>query len=139
MSAITREQLAGYLDDTLSDHESALIEQALRASEALRGQLRALMLELDRGEHSLGAIWRRRRLTCPTREQIGSFLLQVLEPDLQDYVDFHLHTIGCSYCLANLADLRARQQEPPVQVQQRRKRIFESSAGLLTGQRRNKG
>ena len=136
MSTITREQLAGYLEDTLSDPESALIEQALRDSEPLRGQLRALMLEMDRGEHSLGAVWRRRRLTCPSREQLGSFLLQVVEPDLQDYLDFHLHTIGCSYCLANLADLQARQQEPPVQVQQRRNRIFESSAGLLSAQRR---
>jgi hypothetical protein len=136
MSGITPEQLAGYLDDTLSDSDSARVEQALRESEALRGQLRALMRDTDRGEHSLGAVWRRRRLTCPTREQVGSFLLQVLEPDLQDYVDFHLHTIGCSFCLANLADLRARQQEPPVQVQQRRKRIYESSAGLLNPQRR---
>src|SRR5436305_14613682 len=131
MNTITCEQLAGYLDDTLSDHESALVEQALRESEPLRGQLRALMLEMDRGEHSLGAVWRRKRLTCPSREQIGSYLLQLLEPDLQEYVDFPLHTIGCSYCLANLADLRARQQEPAVQTQQRRKRIFESSAGLL--------
>src|SRR6058998_2549661 len=106
--SITREQLAGYLDDTLSDQESAQIEQALRTSDALRGELRALMLEMDRGEHSLGAVWRR-RLTCPSREQIGSFLLQVLEPELQDYIAFHLHTIGCSYCLANLADLQARQ------------------------------
>jgi hypothetical protein len=137
MSAITREQLAGYLDDTLSDHESAQIEQALRESEPLRQQLRALMLETDRGEHSLGAVWRRKRLTCPTREQIGSFLLQVLDPGLQEYLDFHLRTIGCSYCLANLADLQ-RQQEPPAQVQQRRRRIFESSAGLLTVSRRQK-
>src|SRR4051794_4587257 len=124
MSTITREQLAGYLDDTLSDHDSAQLEQALRASEPLRAQLRALMAETDRGEHSLGAVWRRQRLTCPSREQIGSFLLQVLDPELQDYVDFHLHTIGCSYCLANLADLQARQQEPPVKAQQRRHRIF---------------
>ncbi len=135
MSIITREQLAGYLDDTLSDHESAVIEQALRESEPLRQQLRVLMREMDRGEHSLGAVWRRKRLTCPTREQVGSFLLQVLDPGLQDYIDFHLHTIGCSFCLANLADLQ-RQQEPPAQAQQRRRRIFESSAGLVSVARR---
>jgi hypothetical protein len=131
MAPITREQLAGYLDDALSDAETAHIEQSLRQSETLRGQLRTLMRERDRGEHSIGAIWRRHRLTCPTREQLGSFLLQVLEADLQDYLDFHLHTLGCSYCLANLADLKAMQAEPPTRVTQRRRRFFESSAGFL--------
>jgi hypothetical protein len=91
------------------------------------------MQERDRGEHSLGAIWRRSRLTCPSREQLGSYLLQVLDPDLQDYLEFHLRTVGCSYCLANLADLQALQKEPPPKVRERRRRFFESSAGLLPG------
>jgi hypothetical protein len=130
MTDITREQLSGYLDDALSDTESAQVEQALRQSEPLRRQLRVLMLERDRGEHSIGAIWRRKRLTCPTREQLGSYLLGVLELDHQDYLDFHLYTIGCAYCLANLADLRGQQEAVP-QVQERRRRYFESSAGLL--------
>ncbi|MCI0464011.1 MAG: hypothetical protein L0Z62_44320 [Gemmataceae bacterium] len=136
MAEISREQLSGYLDDALSDSESAHVEQALRQSDALRRQLRGLMLERDRGEHSLGAIWRRKRLTCPTREQLGSYLLSVLEPEHQDYLDFHLYTIGCSYCLANLADLRSQQQEKTPQVQERRRRYFESSAGLLPCQQK---
>ncbi len=131
MPEITRELLSGYLDDALNDAESARVEQALRQSDTLRRQLRGLMLERDRGEHSIGAIWRRQRLTCPTREQLGSYLLGVLEPEHQDYLDFHLHTIGCAYCLANLTDLRGRQQEAVPQVQRRRRRYFESSAGLL--------
>jgi hypothetical protein len=131
MVNVTREQLAGYLDDALGDSETAQIEQALRQSEPLRRQLRVLMQERDRGEHSLGAIWRRQRLTCPTREQLGSYLLQVLEPGHQEYIDFHLKTINCSYCLANLADLTALQEEPAKTVRERRRRIFESSAGLL--------
>ncbi len=131
MADVTREQLEGYLDDALGDAESARVEQALRQSDVLRRQLRALMVERDRGEHSIGAIWRRRRLTCPTREQLGTYLLGVHEPDYQDYLDFHLHTIGCAYCLANFADLRAQQQEAVPQVRERRRRYFESSAGLL--------
>jgi hypothetical protein len=130
MANITREQLSGYLEDALSDTESAQVEQALRQSDALRRQLRSLMLERDRGEHSIGAIWRRKRLTCPTREQLGSYLLGVLEPDYQDYLDFHLYTIGCAYCLANLTDLRGQQEAAP-RAQERRRRYFESSAGLL--------
>jgi DNA-binding phage protein len=131
MLNLTREQLAAYLDDALAESETAHIEQALRQSEPLRKQLRGLMLERDRGEHSIGAIWRRQRLTCPTREQLGSFLLQVLEPEQQDYIEFHLRTIGCSYCLANLADLQALQAEPAKKVRARRRRYFESSAGFL--------
>ena len=131
MADVTRELLEGYLDDALSEAETARVEQALRQSEPLQRQLRVVMQERDRGDHSIGSIWRRQRLTCPTREQLGSYLLQVLEPDHQDYLDFHLHTIGCSYCLANLADLQALQAEPAATVQKRRRRFFESSAGFL--------
>jgi hypothetical protein len=135
MSAITTELLAGYLDDALDEKETARIEQELRRSEPLRLQLRQLMQERDRGEHSIGAIWRRQRLSCPSREQLGSYLLRALDDDLYDYLEFHLQTIGCAFCLANLADLQAQQREASAQVQQRRRRYFQSSAGLLNKKR----
>ena len=131
MAKITRELLHGYLDDALSDAEIAHVEQSLRESEALRRLLRVVIQERDRGEHSVGAIWRRQRLSCPSREQLGSYLLQVLEPPLLDYIDFHLRTIACPYCLANLADLQSLQKEPPPKTQERRRKFFESSAGYL--------
>ena len=133
---IPRETLSAYLDDALSDEETAQVEQALRQSDTLRRQLRGLMQERDRGEHSVGAVWRRERLSCPTREQLGSFLLGVLETEPHQYVEFHLRTIGCAFCRANLADLEAQQQETAPQVQQRRQRVFTSSAGLLKGKNR---
>jgi len=128
---ITREMLAGYLDDALGETEIAKIEKELRSSEPLRKQLKQLMQDRDRGEHSVGAIWRRHRLSCPPREQLGSYQLGVLEDAVQDYIKFHLHTIGCAYCLANLADMQAQQQDGDGQIKKRRKRYFESSAGLL--------
>lgn len=131
MIPITRELLAAYLDDALSEAETAQVEHALRQSESLRKQVAALRQELDRGDHSVGAIWRRERLSCPAREQLGSYLLGVLEPDVQEYVSFHLETIACPFCRANLDDLKARQAETPPQKQKRQKRFFESSAGLL--------
>jgi hypothetical protein len=132
MSEITRERLHAYLDDALSDAETAQVEQALRESEALRQRLRQAMQERDRGDHSLGAVWRRERLTCPSREQLGSYLLQVLDDRDQDYFAFHLKTVGCPFCLANLADLEAMQQEP-AQARERRRRYFHSSANYLQG------
>lgn len=129
---ITRELLASYLDDALSEAETARVEQALRQAEPLCRELRQLMAERDRGEHSVGAIWRRQRLTCLARDELGSYLLGVLEADRHDYVEFHLQTIGCAYCLANLTDLKTQQQNNAApQTQQRRRRYFESSAGLL--------
>jgi hypothetical protein len=132
MTKITRELLAGYLEDGLNDAETATIEQELRRSEPLRRLLRTLIQENDRGEHSIGAIWRRQRLSCPTREQLGASLLGALDPEVQDYVDFHLQTIACAYCSANLADLQQKNQDSAPKAQQRRKRYFESSAGLLS-------
>jgi DNA-binding phage protein len=131
MANITRELLHGYLDDALSEGETAQVEKALRESEGLRHLLRAILRERDRGEHSVGAIWRRQRLSCPTREQLGSYLLQALDEGLQEYIAFHLETIACPFCLANLADLQALQREPAPKARERRRRIFESSAGYL--------
>jgi hypothetical protein len=130
MAQPSREQLIAYLDDALSDAETAGIERQLRDSEPLRERLREVMAERDRGEHSLGAIWRRDRLTCPTREQLGSYLLEVLEPDLQDYVAFHLDQVECPYCQANLTDLKD-QADAQRHGTARRKRYFQSSAGML--------
>lgn len=138
MTQFTRVQLHAYLDDTLNDTETAQVEQALRESKQLRDQLRSLMEERERGEHSIGAIWRRHRLSCPTRDQLGSYLLQVLDKDLQDYIHFHLHSIACPYCLANLTDLQSLRQEPAPQTQERRKRFFDSSAGYLQAARDTK-
>src|SRR5262249_10539825 len=133
MSEVTAAQLHAFLDEALSEAEMARVEQALRDSDALRQALRQALQERDRGEHSLGAVWRPERLTCPTREQLGSYLLQTLDDGEQDYVDFHLATIGCPFCVANLADLQQRQQEAAPETRQRRRRFFETSAGLLGG------
>lgn len=131
MSEITREHLHAYLDDALAEAETARVEQALRSSEALRQSLRKAMLERDRGEHSLGAVWRRERLTCPSRETLGSLLLEVLDEGEQDYLRFHIETVGCPFCVANLLDLQNAQQEPAPRAKERRKRFFQVSAGYL--------
>lgn len=128
MSDVTREQLHAYLDDALSEAENARVEQALRDSEPLRRALKLALQERDRGEHSLGAIWRSERVTCPDREKLRSYLLQVLDDGEQDYLRFHLDTVGCPFCQANLADLQSAQ---PADARERRQRIFQTSAGLL--------
>jgi hypothetical protein len=134
MSDISREQLHAFLDDALSEVETARIERTLRDSADLQQRLRQVIQERDRGEHSIGAIWRRQRLSCPSREQLGSYLLGVLEPNHLEYIRFHLDTIGCAYCQANLADLEAQQRDSPGASKERRQRFFQSSADFIPKQ-----
>ena len=133
---ITLEDLHGYLDEALSDDASSRVETALRSSPQLRAALSRLIEDRDRGEHSIGAVWRRHRLTCPTREELGNLLLGVLDDDYKAYIEFHLKTIACGYCQANLMDLQERQKESKGQVQQRRQKMFASSAGYLPSRKR---
>ena len=91
----------------------------------------AINARRDSGLHSLGEIWRRHHLSCPTREQLGSFLLGVLADDQAGFVTFHLELSGCRTCLANLDDLKNRQTDEPTAVDTRRKKYFQSSAGHL--------
>jgi len=130
MEEITREQLHAYIDDALGDAELARIEQVLRSSEAMRDRLRVVREERDRGEHSLGAIWRRERLSCLSREDLNGFLHGILDADLSKYVEFHLKTVGCPTCQANLDDLREKQAETTAPKRRRRK-IYDSSSKLL--------
>jgi hypothetical protein len=135
MTTVTREQLHAYLDDVLDDAETARIEKLIRGSAAVRTQLTQVRDERDRGEHSLGAVWRRERLSCPTREQLSGFLHQILDAEHQAYLTFHLQTVGCPSCQANLDDLKEKQAESAAQSK-RRRRYFEQSARLLNDARK---
>jgi hypothetical protein len=128
----TTAELEAYLDEALPVEQMAAIEEALRHNESLQERLRATNGRRDAGVHSLGEIWRRHRLSCPSREQLGSHLLKVLPVEVADYVKFHLETIQCRYCLASLEDLRAQQSTAESeQSHHRRQRYFQSSAGYL--------
>ena len=126
--------LRAYLADELPAGTLARVEKALRDSAELRARLEAV--REDRGEaglHSLGAIWRRNRLTCPTRQQLGSLLLDVLDPDLADYLRFHVDVVGCPFCQANLADLQGKAEADNPAAQARQQQILRTSRHLLSG------
>ncbi len=123
--------LEAYLDEALPVEEMARIEQALRADPVLSGRLAEVIARRDAGVSSLGEVWRRHRLSCPTRQELGSFLLGVLSDETARYVTFHVDVVGCRYCQANLADLKNQQSEGRASADDRRKRYFQSSAGEL--------
>ena len=130
---LTTAELEGYLDEALPAERMVEIETALRQDAELIASVARLSAQRDAGVHSLGDFWRRGRISCPTREQIGSFLLGALPDDVAAYITFHLRTVGCRYCEANMADLKSQQAESQVHTEGRRRRYFQSSAGYLKG------
>jgi hypothetical protein len=133
--------LAAYLDEALPVEAMTAIENALRQDPALTAQLGDIIARRDSGVHSLGEIWRRHRLSCPGREQLGSYLLGILADEEAGYISFHTGVIGCRWCQANLDDLKAQHVAAADRAQsdhttQRRKKYFHSSAGHLHAAKR---
>ena|SRR6478736_5574700 len=124
-------ELEAYLDESLPTERMSAIEDALRGNDGLQKQLAAINGRRDAGVHSLGEIWRRHRLSCPTREQLGSFLLGVLSKGGADYINFHIETMECRYCSASIEDLKSQQSATEADVTKRRRKYFQSSVGHL--------
>ena len=80
-------------------------------------------------EHLLTDIWKVQRFSCPKRSTIGAYLLGTLDNQWQKYIDFHINTLGCRFCMANLEDLKSQNKKS--QGKQLRARIMESTAGFL--------
>jgi hypothetical protein len=132
MSAeIRQSDLEAYLDEALPAEDMAAIERILRKDHGLAERLSSICARRNAGVHSVGEIWRGHRLSCPTKEQLGSFLLQALPEQTADYFAFHLEVVGCRFCQANLADLKAQQKEDVETTKLRRRKYFQSSAGYL--------
>jgi hypothetical protein len=123
--------LEAYLDEALPEAALAEMEQALRADSSLLEELAAINARRDSGSHSIATIWRRHRVSCPTRQDLSNFLLQILSAEQTQYLNFHVETVGCRYCQANLDDLKDRQTESSDQAATRRRKYFQSSAGHL--------
>ena len=99
-----RELIAG--DEGLSRHGAGAVSDAL-----------------------LTEVWETLRPSCPKRNTIGAYLLGTLDEGWQDYLDFHLHTLGCRFCLANLDDLKRRTASADDSAL--RRRILASTIGFL--------
>ena len=130
MAEFTDAELAAFLDEALPPDRCSELEQELRGNDELRERLIRVRGIETAGLHSIGAIWRRARLSCPDREQLGQLVLGTLDQDHATYIRFHIDEIGCRYCQANLEDLQASAQASD-QPTSRRQRYFQTSAGYL--------
>jgi hypothetical protein len=127
----TNSELEAFLDEALPIERMTAIEEALRSSDDLQARLAAVNGRRDAGVHSLGEIWRRHRLSCPSRQQLGSHLMGILPREEADYIKFHIETIGCRYCAASINDLKSQQSAAESEVEHRRRKYFQSSVGHL--------
>lgn len=126
----TDRELSAWLDEQLAADRMAELEQQLREDESLRSRVAQLIHHRDQGGHSVGEIWQRNGLSCPERSELGGYVLETLPADAAGYIEFHLMTVGCRMCQANLKDLEDHAAASSGNPQRRRK-FFESSAGLL--------
>jgi len=134
----TDRELTAWLDELLPAERMAEFENQLRKDSVLRARMAVLIRQRDQGGHTIGEIWQRSRLSCPVRTELGSYLLGTLTEAAAAYVEFHLRTVGCRVCQANLNDLE-EQSTQSEQVPGRRRRFFESSAGLLRSESESHG
>src|SRR4051812_993551 len=72
LNMFSESDLEAYLDEALPAATMASIEETLRHDRSLVERLIAINGRRDAGMHSLGEVWRRNRISCPTRQQLGS-------------------------------------------------------------------
>jgi anti-sigma factor RsiW len=110
--SITNELLLLFLQDRLSDMESARIERTLREDPELHQRFVMLRAQIDLGEHSVSGIWRRERISCLTDAELCSAVLGTLDPQLHEYLMFHVETLGCTLCRSIMDDAQQQMNAP---------------------------
>lgn len=136
---VSDQELEAYLDEALPAERMAAIEASLREHPALVERLRAILTQRENGIHSVSEIWRRYRISCPSRETLGAYLLDALSAGEASFVQIHLEVVECPFCLANIADLRntadlqsvSRKESQEAEAEKRRRKYFQSSVTHL--------
>jgi RNA polymerase sigma factor (sigma-70 family) len=82
----------------------------------------------DASSSLLTEVWEEQRLTCPKRSTIGRHLLGTLDEPWKGYVEFHVKTLGCTFCKANIEDLQKQTAEAPKALEQR---VLQSTIGFF--------
>ncbi|MDA7950643.1 MAG: hypothetical protein MPJ24_04060 [Pirellulaceae bacterium] len=121
-------QLEAFLEEALPPDEMAQIEVKLRNNDVLREKLATIQSRRAAGIHTIGGIWRESRASCPSRGQLQKHLLGILGDAENDYLLFHIESVGCRICQANLEDLRQKQSEAAENSSRRQQKYFHTSA-----------
>lgn len=80
----------------------------------------------------LTSLWADFRPSCPKRTTLGKFQLGTLAPNWDEYVAFHVETLGCQFCSASLDDLAELASTAEVgESEPLRDRIMQSTVGFF--------
>lgn len=130
MSAtFTNEELLAYAEERLPLARAAALEQQIRGSDDLLVRLTQVIQTADRGDVTLGGMWRRGRWSCPPRGVWDAYVAGRLGDGLSQFLRFHVETVGCRICQANLNDLERNDRN--TESDDRVRKIFQSSVGGL--------
>jgi len=126
----TDQELGAYLDEGMSPEAMLRIEEWIREDPTVRERIISCLGARGVDDCSVGEIWRKNRLSCPSRTELGIYLLGGAEERDGQYIRFHIATVGCRICQANLEDLRF--SEPNVGPRAtRQQKFFQSSVGRI--------
>ena len=116
----------------VSANEVAVVKRRLiaRLAEHLSSLIR--VEETDLGDTPLAAdllsrVWQSQRPSCPKRTTLGKYTLGILPQDWNAFVAFHLETLGCVFCQANVDELALDDTGPPAPDD----RLFQSTIGFF--------
>ena len=131
MPEFTDAELEAFLDESLDPDRAQDIETALSSDDDLLQRLSRINGRRDAGMHTLGEIWRRNQIGVPSPEDLGKYLLGILTDEEADYVRFRVDVLKCPYTIASLKDLEQQQAETETQTESRRRKYYNSGAGLI--------
>jgi len=128
------EELLAYLEDSLPTEALADLEILLRTPDqtSLQNRLQNLINARDAGTHTIGEIWKRHHVSCPTREDLGRYILQAMSDAESKFIQLHIEVTLCEVCQSNLDDLLlATNQSNQAAIISRRTKYFQSSVGRI--------
>ena len=103
----SREYIHAYIDGALSPEEADAFTSMAYGDSELRGKIRTVQTEFDYHNHTVGSLWRRNQLTCPSDQEIVDYQrgeLAIIYPKIADHLQFHLNSIRCIYCISTAAE-----------------------------------
>ena len=127
-------QLVNITPNHIAQIKHRCLKQITAGVEQTRQSLDGSFWDTPGYDALLTETWEALRLSGPKRSTLGAFLLQTLEPQWYDYVDFHLNQLGCRFCQANIDDLERQSEDSPTTASNLRHRILESTVGFLRAQ-----
>ena len=123
-SPFTDAELEAYLDESLDSTRATEIEEAIKSDSDLLQRLSVINSRRDAGVHTLGEIWRRNQIGVPSAEDMGNYLLDVLDEEQTAYIKFRMEQLKCPFTVALYDDLLAKQTESAELSASRREKFY---------------